>query len=71
MTHYDDHLFDQVAVEQGESCGRDLKMAADRVSQSEQEVRKDNDNDYHDEGTLRDGKVDEARSQIALLSKWP
>ena len=41
MTHYDDHLFDQVAVEQGESCGRDLKLAADRVSQSEQEVRKE------------------------------
>ena len=28
----------QVAVEQGNSCGRDLKLAADRVSQSEQEV---------------------------------
>merc|ERR550539_445816 len=28
----------QVAVEQGNSCGRDLKVAADRVSQSEQEV---------------------------------
>ena len=28
----------QVAVEHGESCGRDLKLAADRVSQSEQEV---------------------------------
>ena len=32
-----DHLA-QVAVEHGESCGRDLKLAADRVSQSEQEV---------------------------------
>merc|ERR1719234_566449 len=27
-----------MAVEQGNSCGRDLKLAADRVSQSEQEV---------------------------------
>ena len=25
-------------MEHGESCGRDLKLAADRVSQSEQEV---------------------------------
>ena len=25
-------------MEQGNSCGRDLKVAADRVSQSEQEV---------------------------------
>ena len=25
-------------MEQGNSCGRDLKLAADRVSQSEQEV---------------------------------
>ena len=33
-----DHLV-QVAVEHGESCGRDLKLAADRVSQSEQEVK--------------------------------
>ena len=32
------HLVAQVAVEQGNSCGRDLKVAADRVSQSEQEV---------------------------------
>ena len=32
------HLVVQVAVEQGNSCGRDLKVAADRVSQSEQEV---------------------------------
>ena len=32
------HLIAQVAVEQGNSCGRDLKVAADRVSQSEQEV---------------------------------
>ena len=35
--HSPDHLA-QVAVEHGESCGRDLKLAADRVSQSEQEV---------------------------------
>ena len=34
----EDDLVDQVAVEQGNSCGRDLKLAADRVSQSEQEV---------------------------------
>ena len=32
------NLVAQVAVEQGNSCGRDLKVAADRVSQSEQEV---------------------------------